>query len=430
MPTTRRYSMTWQNAAKRIATAKGFTSLEEILDHSEKPEVQNAQVEALQARQVLVSQQERVTLENSLHLTDRSTAASTVMLRTPVQPVPVLEPVPVAAATTVTEAVWQQAVQMLEEHRAELGTFYRLMLTLTAASIVVRGNRPKHAIIPMMIPATAIAEAAGFSESYLWRLLRDHEALARRWIAWDGWTTSWQCAASEKGKRNVKGGTIWIVRTKPLEPGLKVLMKKEDYEHEWRNLERDVKDGRTVRCLGEKAPRARGRRSISSVSNYPKEQGLYVLNAYLQSSLTRLSNPGSGVSHLDTELSGETRLYALWDVLTDSPKGGHDARAAWAVKVGQLASTALHDRQSLAWWTKCAWTVIRCEAHGQDFTARMVLHQALHDVLVGSSDNPLVRNRAALAIHSMMVNGWAEIAEKAAQNRVGRRTHKPERLAA
>ena len=207
-------------------------------------------------------------------------------------------------------------------------------------------------------------------------------------------------------------------------------MKKEDFDHQWRDLERDVKDGRTVRCLGEKAPRARGRRSLSSVSNYPKEQGLYVLDAFLQSSLTRLSNPASGVSHLDTELSGETRLYALWDVLTDSPKGGHDARAAWAVKVGQLASAALHDRQSLAWWTKCAWTVIRCEAHGQDFTARMVLHQALHDVLVGSSDNPLVRNRAALAIHSMMTNGWAEIAEKAAQNRVGRRTHKPERLAA
>ena len=67
---------------------------------------------------------------------------------------------------------------MLEEHRNELGTFYRLMLTLTAASTVVRGDRPKHAIIPMMIPATAIAEAAGYSESYLWRLLRDHEALA------------------------------------------------------------------------------------------------------------------------------------------------------------------------------------------------------------------------------------------------------------
>jgi hypothetical protein len=412
-------AMSWRVIANRIATERGFQSLEELMASSNILEEPAAK------------ETERPALENSFYLTDRKTTPSTIKLRIPEPPVKLPEmQARQVVASTVTEAVWNEAVQMLEEHRAELGTFYRLMLTLMAASIVVRGNRPKHAIIPMMIPATAIAEAAGYSESYLWRLLRDHEALARRWIAWDGWTTSWQCAASEKGKRNVKGGTIWIVRTKPLEPGLKVLMKKEDFDHEWRNLERDVKDGRTVRCLGEKAARARGRRSLSSVSNYPKEQGLYVLNAFLQSSLTRFSNPEAGVSNLDTELSGETRLYALWDVLTDSPKGGHDARAAWAVKVGQLASAALHDWQSLAWWTKCAWTVIRCEAHGQDFTARMVLHQALHDVLVGSSDNPLVRNRAALAIHSMMVNGWTEIAEKAAQNRVGRRTHKPERLAA
>ena len=411
--------MTWQQSAQRLATTKGFKSLDEILDTSEKLESATQETE-------------RPALENSFYLTDRRTVAATIRLHTPAPQLPenLPENLPVIAPVTVTEAVWQQAVTMLEEHRSELGTFYRLMLTLTAASIVVRGDRPKHAIIPMMIPATAIAEAAGFSESYLWRLLREHETLARRWIAWDGWTTSWQCAASEKGKRNVKGGTIWIVRTRPLEPGLKVLLKKDDYDHEWRNLERDVKDGRTVRCLGEKAPRARGPRSLSSVSNYPKEQGLYVLNAFLQSSLTGLSNSATGVSNLDTELSGETRLFALWDVLTDSPKGGNDARTAWAVKVGQLASAALHDKKSLAWWTKCAWTVIRCEAHSKDFTARMVLHQALHDVLVGSSDNPLVRNRAALAIHSMMVNGWAQIAEKAAQNRVGRRTHKPERLAA
>jgi hypothetical protein len=328
---------------------------------------------------------------------------------------------------------------------AQLGKAYRIAVQVRALALLSNPHADPRAILPVFIPSiAALAHDLEWSESYVFRILAGKTPGSRRterrfkrsgaWreesknadlesvMTWRTWWTDWACKQAapskrfpEGGRRTIRGGTVFYTRPQPSSDGLPKAVPAEWLKQAWRDLERDVSLDRTARAIRAGTVVAKS----CSVSKDTAEKGRGgLVNQYCYSSLTQFSTATPGVE-MDAELEGHGEIYAVLDVLSSDLERGHDSRTKYVDGLANRICQCLRDSRSLSFWRKTLWTLLKARIYGIT-GALEIVHGALWEVLIASSDNALIRRPGALAVAAMQRNGWLEVEEAVAGLHAGR----------
>lgn len=153
-----------------------------------------------------------------------------------------------------------------------------------------------------------------------------------------------------------QSGSVWRVKLDPRR-GSRVRLTYDDLTHEWRDLEDDVKHGRTVHRWKEEQ-KAR-RESASGQSNGGRFKRAPQTKFLLQWAL----KPGrlDFLTPLTVQFQAESQPYALLDVVSASIEGRREAveRAAHSI------ASHLQD-PSIAFYRQLVWQLLRRHDAGED----------------------------------------------------------------
>ena len=223
------------------------------------------------------------------------------------------------------------------------------LLTATAKAVIEqRGWSCKTTAVTLFCPQNATAALLGVDPSTIRRWFYRYPQL-REWVAIRPHYTSISAGA---GKRTVIDGTLWTVR---LQRGRgEVRVPIEDLRHSaYRNLEHDIRDGRTLN-----ASQVPTGLSIGEKVNY-------ILGwAFNDRTATPVSPDACSL--------GEAFAQADWD-----------ARAR--VPLGRVLARALGDRHSGRYWIG---QVLRWAAVGRLMTLKLAVERVLADAREGFARRP------------------------------------------
>jgi hypothetical protein len=353
------------------------------------------------------------------------------------------------ARTTAPPRAWEMCLELATSQykpfQDQLGKSYRIAVQVRALALLSNPHADPRAMLPVFIPSiAALAHDLEWSESYVFRILAGKTPGSRRtehrfkrggkWreesknadlellMTWRPWFTDWACKAAgpskrfaEGGRRTIMGGTVFYTRPQPSSDGLPKAVPAEWLKRAWRDLERDVSLERTARAIRAGTVVAKS----CSVSKGTAEKGNGgIVNQYCYSSLTRFSTLPRGVV-MDAELEGGSEIYAVLDMLSSEVERGHDSRTRYVDGLANRICYLLRDSRSLAFWRKTLWTLLKARIYGVTGALELV-HGALWEVLIASSDNPLIKRPGALAVAAMQRNGWLEVEEAVAGLHAGR----------
>jgi hypothetical protein len=328
------------------------------------------------------------------------------------------------------DVAYNRALSYLEPQRQALGAAFDLALVVVFAALSRNPNASQKASLSVMLPRWVIARGLGVSErtvDYFLAKTATHSPALHQILTHKAWKTSLPVKASPKRanppqgeetapqapesrptSRAVNGGTLFAVRLEQCHNHLS--LTDDDYKHPWRNLEADKHQGRTQASFAQQNPiekQRAGRKKKIAPSLKDNKGRLQFIFSYLNS----MTDSQSGLSGVyDGAILGDSAKFAVWDAFEMPINSRKDGGAAWVERLADAITTATADRAGLGVWLKAAWIVVKCEILGLPM-ARAVIYQALWDALVGASDNPLVKNRAALARGLMNQNGWARFVE-------------------
>jgi hypothetical protein len=329
------------------------------------------------------------------------------------------------------DVAYNRALSYLEPQRQALGAGFDLALVVVFAALSRNPNASQKASLSVMLPRWVIARGLGVSErmvDYLLTKTAAHSPALHQILTHKAWKTSLpvktsppvsskpplgestaqQTIENRPTSRAVNGGTLFAVRLEQCRNALS--LTDDDYKHPWRNLEADKHQGRTQASFAKQNPtekRRAGRKKKIAPSLKDSKGRLQFIFSYLNS----MTDSQSGLSGVyDGAISGDVANFAVWDAFEMPINSSKDGGAAWVERLADAITTATADRAGLGVWLKAAWIVVKCEILELPM-ARAVMYQALWDSLVGASDNPLVKNRAALARGLMNKNGWARFVE-------------------
>jgi hypothetical protein len=353
------------------------------------------------------------------------------------------------ARTTAPPRAWEPCLEIATSQykpfEAQLGKAYRIAVQVRALALLSNPHADPRAMLPVFIPSiAALAHDLEWSESYVFRILAGKVKRSRRteyrfrrggqWreesknadlellMTWRPWFTDWACKSAgpskrfaEGGRRTVMGGTVFYTRPQPSSDGLPKAVPAEWLKQAWRDLERDVSLERTARAI---RTREVGTESCS-VSKGTAEKGSgFLLKEYCYFSLTPVSTRDDGVV-MDAELEAGGEVYAVLDVLSSDVEKGHDSRTRYVDGLANRLCHLLRDSRSLSFWRKTLWTLLKARIYGIT-GALEIVHGALWEVLIASSDNALIKRPGALAVAAMQRNGWLEVEEAVAGLHAGR----------
>jgi hypothetical protein len=213
----------------------------------------------------------------------------------------------------------------------------------------------------------------------------------------------------------VRGGTVFYTRPCPSSDGLPRAVPAEWLAKPWRDLEADTSANRTARAI--RCSESRENDSSVSRGTVEKSSG-FLLKEYCYSSLTPVSTRDDGVV-MDAELEARGEVYAVLVVLSSDLERGHDSRTRYVDGLANRICYLLRDSRSLSFWRKTLWTLLKARIYGVN-GALEIVHGALWEVLVASSDNALIKRPGALAVAAMQRNGWLEVEAAVAGLHAGR----------
>jgi hypothetical protein len=347
------------------------------------------------------------------------------------------------ARITAPARAWSECLELATSQykpfEAQLGKAYRIAVQVRALALLSNPRADPRAMLPVFIPSiAALAHDLEWSESYVFRILSGKVKHSRRteyrfrrggaWreesknadletvMTWRTWWTDWACKSAppskrfaEGGRRTVRGGTVFYTRPCPSSDGLPRAVPAEWLKKSWRDLEADTSANRTARAI--RCSEARG--ESCSVSKGTAEKGSgFLLKEYCYFSLTPVSTLSPGVV-MDAELEGHGEIYAVLDALSSDVERGHDSRTKYVDGLANRLCYLLRDSRSLSFWRKTLWTLLKARIYGVN-GALEIVHGALWEVLVASSDNALIKRPGALVVAAMRRNGWLEVEEAVA----------------
>jgi hypothetical protein len=257
-------------------------------------------------------------------------------------------------------------------------TAYRIYSALHQVALAVaraRGYHPSVSRVTFHCPEEILAAALGINRTTIWRNL---PALLERGLV-----------AARAHKGTLRGetkatGKLWQVKLHPSR-GKSARLSHEEFKHPWRDLDADVKHGRTAfKTLQERTQQSKELRK-NSVD----------IELLLDWALPPASNSHSLI--LTVAPGQRTDLETILDV----PHAERTARNEMVDTAARAINHALHD-DSVDFYRKLIWNLLRRKDQGQDdfYTVYTMIRRARSDYQEGFA-------RSAGALLVSRLKKWA-----------------------
>ncbi len=273
-------------------------------------------------------------------------------------------------------------------------TAVKLFKALLATAVETgkgRGYSPHTTHVTMHLPLEVLADVCGIHRVTAWRNLPALRELG---------LVEYRPHKSTLRGETRNSGMLWQVRLNPL-AGSKARLSYDDLKHQWRDLDRDVKRKRT-------AYRQLQNRMQLSVETSTDEIDIKPL-------LEWTLHPSTTSPRLSTDscVARQTSLEALLDL----KHADKEERNQMVDIAAQALSQALADSNSVSWYQKLLWSLLRrYDATGEDYSYQVYLmaQRAKTDVLEGFS-----RKGGAVFVSRLKQADWYEWVMNAPPVRVG-----------
>lgn len=275
---------------------------------------------------------------------------------------------------------------------------YRALQATARRAGAARGYVETTTHVTLHCPVDVVATALGRHRVTVWRAARRLQALGlvdnrpHKCTALDG--------------RTVNDGTLWAVRLNPDE-GSPARLTHEELTHEWRDLDRDRRRGRTAfRVVRER----RAERLQQSDKPPTGEVDLELLAAWALPP----QHPESPINN-DCCTGSRRDLEAVLDV----PHVAREDRAAMVDGAAQALSGALSDKRGLMFYRLLVWQLLRyADRTGQApfYAVYLMAQRARVDAAEGFARRP-----GALFVSRLKQASWYDEVMRGPPTRVGSR---------
>jgi hypothetical protein len=396
MPTTGRCAMSWQIHADRIATTKGFKSLDEFMTSSnileEKPEPEN------QPRPVAVEARENwIRLENTWST---------------------LEEIPNVPRSTSFETNLERVKSKLWLEDLGSAKLMLAVLHLVALEQCPQFYDRPNTVVTIRVPMWALALVmGGYSDRHGRRIRNANAGELQRWVSWTDCTSSWmkfaedgQPSKTEAGKLETEArscGLVWVVRSSPLPVGETM---RPALTEELQALKVDLDEARrnnqTLNTanvpLGDRPSRAKNpvTATMSASLNPIKEEGILFLK-----NLTAPPVSTDKDQYPDTDISRQTVIFALHDLPVNTKKPLE--RRVWVDSHAHLIARALGEPSGVNNWRKALWGVLKAARVGELKPAQTLI-DSVDRALLNSSESR-IRSPGRLLSSYLVKHRFAEM---------------------
>ncbi len=268
----------------------------------------------------------------------------------------------VSNAVTAAKIIAERTPETLSSTALEL---YQALVAVAIETAKGRGHALNTTEVVLHMPLEQVAKAVGLHRTTVWRNLPELQQL--------GLVAYRPHKASCRGETR-NSGCVWRIRLTPSR-GSKARLSRLDMKHAWRDLDSDVKRGRTsFRALKDDVQHT----NDSPLKGFDLQR---LLSWTLPPSTDR--NPVKPVCCT----SRQATLEALLDV-TAVPKPERNKLIELAA---QALAQALSDQSSVSWYQKLLWQLLRrFDVTGDDYTYQVYLmaQRAKTDALEGFARRP------------------------------------------
>ncbi len=265
-------------------------------------------------------------------------------------------------AVTAAAVIAERTPETLSSTALEL---YQALVAVAIETAKARDHAPNTTEVVLHMPLEQVAKAVGLHRTTVWRNLPALQHL--------GLVDYRPHKASCRGETR-NSGCVWRVRLTP-DRGSKARLRRLDMKHPWRDLDSDVKRGRTsYRALKENVQHTKD----SPLKGFDLQR---LLGWTLPRKLTK--TPLQPVCCTSRQATLETLL----DV-SAAPK---PERSEMVELAAQALSQALSDQNSVSWYQKLLWQLLRrFDATGDDhsYQVYLVAQRARTDSLEGFAWRP------------------------------------------
>lgn len=245
-------------------------------------------------------------------------------------------------ALEVAKAVTERLPKTTSQTAKDL---YRVLVELSVETGRGRGHAPSVTSVLMHVPLELVALRAGVSRVTAWRRLRELVALG----VLDYRTHKASCRG-----RTRSSGTVWRVRLTPSH-GCRVRLSYEDLKHKWRDMDADLRRGRTSYAVVKQT------RALKTKSLELRELLTWTLPP------SKLPKPAYA---LCVKGMARRELESVLDV----KYAGREERGAAVDEAAHALALALRDSSSLNWYRKLLWNALRrYDSSGEDVSYQIYL---------------------------------------------------------
>lgn len=312
--------------------------------------------------------------------------------------------VPVQSPESLTELL--TACMADAPCRDSARAIYRVLHTLALEASRYQGHKTEHITRAVFhLPAELLMAHVGLKKSAFYDNLKYLHRL--------GLVASDAHMGKLRGEM-VATGTLWVVSLRPeavlsgRANGARIL--HEDWQREWRNLDRDVKAGDTVY----NALKGAGE-SLNTI------KGNIDLNTLIQWTLKPFKNINHDTVTVRPALG--TVLDAIWSLGSLADLNRSQRADAVNNLARKLAQSMGDGERSMGWWRWLLWQVIRASDAGQNLAEQVstVLATVLRDIQSDESVHGVstVRKAGAVAIAALRRAGLYDLLRGVALTRVG-----------
>lgn len=312
--------------------------------------------------------------------------------------------VPVQSPESLTELL--TACMADAPCRDSARAIYRVLHTLALEASRYQGHKTEHITRAVFhLPAELLMAHVGLRKSAFYDNLKYLHKL--------GLVASDAHMGKLRGEM-VATGTLWVVSLRPeavlsgRANGARIL--HEDWQREWRNLDRDVKAGDTVY----NALKGAGE-SLNTI------KGNIDLNTLIQWTLKPFKNINHDTVTVRPALG--TVLDAIWSLGSLADLNRSQRADAVNNLARKLAQSMGDGERSMGWWRWLLWQVIRASDAGQNLAEQVstVLATVLRDIQSDESVHGVstVRKAGAVAIAALRRAGLYDLLRGVALTRVG-----------
>ena len=271
-------------------------------------------------------------------------------------PLPVAMPLKRFSELDPTLEAEQRMSKLEAKLHPSVRLLYRVLLELALITASRRGYVQGVRCATFFCPLEIIAFSLGVDRTTIWRNLKPLKALGL--VAAEDFVTTVENSPSYKSK-NITAGKLWNIKLDPSDPE-PARLRLEDYKAQWRDLERDIEQGRTAHNF---ILEAEGKEIACS------EQGRGMQQSYTEEDIKRVIKLVIDWALPPSLPETPLCMTVAWNLetildLSGTPKPNRN-------QMVDLAATTicktLGDRHSLNFYRRTLWNLLRHFDQGKDW---------------------------------------------------------------